>query len=285
MGQAKIKRNEGFSQQLIEEWEADNCVNFAVALARTTGWLLHVDWWSTSPPGAEISVDRLKPLRVYVADNRDGIFDVRGVKTIDEFNQRTIIKIANKIGTGMGGVLTRYYDEARLPSLPLRSQPEETKVAHAMEAIKANPAYLAAIPQRPTRCIPAYDAARYTFGRCSAFAEALHELTGLQPVALLATKFSPQFSATKRAENGYFHSLVMHPDGMAEDAWGKASVEEIAGRFGAIEFQTSVDAHRQVVENMLRSSKDIYDDEVTKARGIIREYRDEQKSAKAKSRA
>ncbi|KAB8050751.1 hypothetical protein GCN74_26765 [Janthinobacterium sp. FT14W] len=278
MGQAKTKRNEGFSPQLIDEWEADDCVNFAVALTRTTGWLLHVDWWSTSSPGAEISVDQLKPLRVYVADNRDGIFDVRGVRTIDEFNQRTIIKIANKIGVGMGGVLTRYYDETRLPSLPLRCQPNETKVAEAMEAIKVNPAYLATIPKRPTRCIPAYDAARYTFGRCSAFAEAMYELTGLQPVALLATKFSPQFAATRRAKNGYFHSLVMHPDGMAEDAWGKASIEEIAGRFGAIEFRTSSDAHRQVIENMRRSSAEIYNEEYKKALEIIREYRTEQRA-------
>jgi hypothetical protein len=47
MGQAKINRSENFPIQLIEEWEADDCVNFAVALARITGWLLHVDWWTT----------------------------------------------------------------------------------------------------------------------------------------------------------------------------------------------------------------------------------------------
>ena len=44
MGQSKIKQREGFPPKLIEEWEADDCVNFAVALARLTGWLLHVDW-------------------------------------------------------------------------------------------------------------------------------------------------------------------------------------------------------------------------------------------------
>lgn len=43
MGQSKIKQREGFPPKLIEEWEADDCVNFAVALARLTGWLLHVD--------------------------------------------------------------------------------------------------------------------------------------------------------------------------------------------------------------------------------------------------
>lgn len=279
MGQAKIKRSEGFASQLIEEWEADDCVNFAVALARTTGWLLHVDWWSTSPPGEDISVDKLKPLRVYLADNRDRIFDVRGVKTIDEFNQGTIIKIAKRIGTGVGGVLTRYYDEATLSSLPLRSQPDEIKVARAIEVIKANSIYLASIPQRPKPCIPAYDAARYTFGRCAAFAEAMHELTGLQPVGLLATRFSPLFEGTRRAENGYFHSIVMHSDGMAEDAWGKASVDEIASRFGAIEFQTCTDVHRSTVENLRRASAKIYEYELKTALDIIRAHRGSQKTA------
>lgn len=48
MGQAKIKQRTAFRSQLVENWEADDCVNFAVALARLTGWLIHVDWWSTS---------------------------------------------------------------------------------------------------------------------------------------------------------------------------------------------------------------------------------------------
>ncbi len=53
MGEAKIKQRAAFAPKLIEEWEAENCVNFAVALARLTGWLLHVDWWSTSPEGQD----------------------------------------------------------------------------------------------------------------------------------------------------------------------------------------------------------------------------------------
>ena len=95
MGQAKIKQRENFSRVLIDEWEADDCVNFAVALARITGWLLHVDWWSTTAD-EDISEDGLKPLRVYVADNREGIFDARGVKTLVDFYSGTIIKLAKK---------------------------------------------------------------------------------------------------------------------------------------------------------------------------------------------
>lgn len=274
MGQAKIKRREGFAPDLIEEWEADDCINFAVALARLTGWLLHVDWWSRSPNYPEnISDDQLEPLRVYVADNRDGIFDVRGVKTIADFYQGTIVKLAKRVATGTGGVLTRFYSEAELMTLPLRTRTDEVKVACAMEAIKANPAFLRLIPVRPSSSIPAYEAAQYTFGECAAFAEALQELTRLEPVALLARRFAPMYAGTKHSEDGFFHSVVLHPDGTAEDVWGRATLEDIAGRFGAIEFEISGEIHRKVVQNLHQSSGDLYKAAFENALKLIREYR------------
>lgn len=274
MGQAKIKQREGFAQKLIDEWEADDCVNFAVALARLTGWLLHVDWWSTSATRREdVSEDELKPLRVYVADNRDGIFDVRGVKTIVDFHHSTIVKLAKKIATSQGAIRTRFYSEAKLSTLPLRSALDEIKIAHAMEAIKGNSVYYNTIPVRPQSRIPVHDAARYTFGRCVAYAEAMHELLGLQPVALLGRRFAPMYEDSNRSEDGYFHSIVVHADGIGEDAWGKAPIEDIAGRFGAIEFEISNDVHRQVVQNYHRTSRDIYEDELKVARDLISQYR------------
>ena len=69
--------------------------------------------------------------------------------------------------------------------LPLRSQPNEVSIARAIEEIQANPHYLAAIPSRAEPYIPAHKAAQYTYGRCAAFAEAMRELTGLKPAALL----------------------------------------------------------------------------------------------------
>lgn len=274
MGQAKAKQHDGFEAQLVEEWEADDCVNFAIALARITGWLLHVDWWSTSATYPDdVPVGQLKPLRVYVADNHDRIFDVRGIKTIVDFNERTISKIARKAATSSGGVLTRFYSEEKLRSLPLRSMPNEVKIARATESINAHRRFLASIPDRPQPRIPAPDAARYTFGRCAVYAEAMRELTGLEPVALLATRFSPLFEGTRRADDGYFHSVVMHSNGMAEDAWGKASIENIAGRFGALGCQISRNVHRQVVENLQRTSAEIYDVEYAKALEIIRTHR------------
>jgi hypothetical protein len=274
MGQAKIKQRAAFAPQLIDAWEADDCVNFAVALARLTGWLLHVDWWSTSTEQREdMPVDQLKPLRVYVADNRDGIFDVGGNRSIVEFNQRVIVNLARRIGSGNGGVYTRFYGEAELAALPLRSQPDEGKIAAATLAIQAHPHFLASMPARTPPCLPAYQAARFTYGRCAAYAEAMQELTGLQPVALLAIRFTPFFEGTRRSETGYFHSVVLHPDGMAEDSWGKASLADIASRFGVIEFKTSSDEHRAVIAKIQASSAARYDGALQDARALIQAHR------------
>ncbi len=275
MGQAKIKQRSAFTPQLIEEWEARDCVNFAVGLARLTGWLLHVDWWSpANGPEDKISIDLLKPLRVYVGDNRYHVFDVRGVRHFVDFHQNIITKlISPKFGPGKGGVDTRFYSEAKLPSLPLRNQPDETLVAQAIVEIQANPLFLAAIPTRTSPYIPAYQAARYTFGKCAVFAEAMRELRGLQPVGLLAVRFLPLFEGMKRGESGYFHSVVLHPDGMAEDAWGMAPLADIASRFGVIEFKIGGNEHRAMVEKFKQNSSDIYDVELKNSKDLINEYR------------
>lgn len=272
MGQAKNKQRENFAIQLVDEWEADDCVNFAVALARLTGWLLHVDWWSSNP-AEDTSENEMKPLRVYVADNRDGIFDVRGVKTLVDFYRGTIVKLAKIRGTGYGGVRTRFYSEAMLATLPLRSLPDENKIIKAIDAIKSNPLYLNAIPIKPQSRIPAYDAARYTFGRCVAYAEALRELIGLQPVAIMGKRFTPLYEGTERSADGYIHSIVVHPDGMGEDAWGIAPIEDIAGRFGAIEFEVSANVHQEVVKNYNRTSNEIFEAELKIARELVVQYR------------
>ena len=272
MGQAKNKQRENFAIQLVEEWEADDCVNFAVALARLTGWLLHVDWWSTNP-AEDTSENEMKPLRVYVADNRDGIFDVRGVKTLVDFYQGTVVRLAKIRGTGYGGVRTRFYHEAMLATLPLRSFPDENKIIRAIEAIKSNPLYLNAIPTKPRSRIPAYDAARYTFGHCVAYAEAMRELIGLQPVAIMGKRFNPLYEGTERSADGYIHSIVLHPDGMGEDAWGIDPIENIAGRFGAIEFEISANVHQEVVKNYYRTSNETYEAELKIARELVARYR------------
>lgn len=269
-----IKQRTAFAPQLIDEWEADDCVNFAVGLARMTGWLLHVDWWSTSTEHREdIPLDQLRPLRVYVADNHDQIFDVRGTRSIREFSEKILFKLIRTRGLGNGGVYTRFYDEEKLSSLPLRCQPNEAEIARAIEEIRANPHFLAAIPARTQPSIPAHKAAQYSYGHCAAFAEAMRELTGLQPAALLAVRFSPLFENTRRSESGFFHSVVLHPDGMAEDVWGKASVEDIASRFGVTEFKVSSEEHRRVVEKIRQSSNDVYETVRKDAMDLIQAHR------------
>jgi hypothetical protein len=272
MGQAKIKQRAAFAPHLIAAWEAEGCVNFAFALARLTGWLLHVDWWTPSTEySVETPVEQMKPLRVYVADNHDLIFDVRGVKSIVDFNERSIAPLARKFGSG--GVRTRFYDEVGISELPLPFQPNEEKIAQATEAIKGNSYFIAAIPLRQPPCIPAYEAAKFTYGRCAAFAEVMHELTGLPSTALLAVRFLPLYEGTQRATSGYVHSVVLHADGMAEDSWGKASLNEIARRFGVAEFKTSDDEHRIVVNNLKLSSADLYEDARQEAAALVQKYR------------
>ena len=70
------------------------------------------------------------------------------------------------------------------------------------EAIKANAAHLKSIPPKPDSRISVYDATRYTFGRCVAYAEALYKLTGLKPVAIMRTKFNPLYERTSRSNDG-----------------------------------------------------------------------------------
>lgn len=272
MGQSKIKQRAAFRPDLIEAWEAEDCVNFAVALARLTGWLLHIDWWVPSTDyRADIPIDQLKPLRVYVADNHNLIFDVRGTKTIAAFTAGTIESLARSFGTG--SVCTRFYDEETLSSQPLRSQPDETKIEQAIEAIKENRYFLASIPKRQPPFIPAFQAAKFTYGRCAAYAEVLQELTGLQPIALLAVRFSSLFDGTHRTTSGYFHSLILHPDGLAEDSWGKAPLQEIARRFGVVEFTTSIAEHKVVVNNLKSSSPDLYESARQEAAALVQMYR------------
>ena len=101
----------------------------------------------------------------------------------------------------------------------------------------------------------------------------MRELVGLQPTALLAIRFSPQFEGTRRSETGYFHSVVLHPDGMAEDSWGKGSVAEIASRFGVTEFKISREEHQRVVEKVRHSSADLYDSAFKDAVDLIQAHR------------
>lgn len=168
---------------------------------------------------------------------------------------------------------TRYYAEADLAGLPLSRQPDEAKIAVADSAIRRNPAYLAAIPVRAPVALPAHVAARFTYGQCVPFAEALSAATGLVPTAILASRFTPEFAATRRSPTGFIHSVVLHPDGQAEDSWGKAPLSEIAVRFGVLEFSLSSDEHQATAARLRRNSPERFEAAVNDARQAIAAHR------------
>lgn len=99
----KAKIVEYFSKETIRSWEDGDGVNYAIALARITGWLWHVDWWRAKHE--ETDVNKMKSLRVYVGDNADNIYDVKGKKRIAPFTNFVIMPLAIKIGKGKGEVL------------------------------------------------------------------------------------------------------------------------------------------------------------------------------------
>lgn len=273
MGQAKIKRQAGFAEAQMLAWEAKQCVNFAVALARITQWLLQVDWWVPSTdPNEDVPIERFKPLRVYVADSADKVFDVRGVRDFVTFTQKTVMPIGKQYG--MGGLRTRFYSEASLSKLPLIAQPSEEKVAAAMGAIQANKTYLAGISVRPDSAIPAHLAAQFALGHCVPFAEALRESTGLKPAALMAVRYAPYSGGSpNRGGDGYFHSVVVHPGGRAEDSWGITSAKQIAERFGVQDYEVSTEKHNEIVAILKRNSPDRFNKSFLEAKELIATYR------------
>ena len=67
MSGAKYRKLIAFPKNEIESWEQDDCVNFAIALARLTNWLLHVDWFTNSfDPRSDEDPSNMVPIRVYV---------------------------------------------------------------------------------------------------------------------------------------------------------------------------------------------------------------------------
>ena len=84
MGVKKQKNKDNFPDELLREWENSDGVNFAIALARASGWLLYVDWWTQNQGDP---VDKMKSLRVYVGTDGDAIYDFNGRKIIQAYNR------------------------------------------------------------------------------------------------------------------------------------------------------------------------------------------------------
>jgi len=216
-----------FPEYLMKDWENTDGVNFAIALARITGWLLHVDWWT---PSEDAPVEDMRSVRVYVGTDGDAIYDFNGKKKIQAYIKYVIEPIAVKRATqNKGSVLTRFYSEADLRKLPLRVKANYANIKAAEDVIRRNKEFLDKIPPRINPEIPADIAGKYSFGWCVVFAEVIEELRGLPAVAMIADKYDPSVAINKP---GYFHSVNLHPDGEVEDSWGKQPVEKILERFG-----------------------------------------------------
>jgi len=142
----KKKKITQFPEYILRDWEANDGVNFAVALARITGWLLHVDWWS--PTDNKEVVENMRSLRVYVGTNSNQIYDLKGKYTIATFTNNIIMPIAKKRGENYGTGVTRYYSEDKLFTLPLRVKPDESRIRAAQEIISTNTDFLVKIQKR-----------------------------------------------------------------------------------------------------------------------------------------
>lgn len=263
----KTKVSKEFPEYIIQNWEASDGVNFAIALARITGWILQVDWWS--PSDNEEIVDNMKPLRVYVCNNSNQIYDIKGKQTITTFIDRIIMPLAQKRGSCYGGIVSRFYSERELFNLPLRIKPNEAKIQEVQKNICNNTDYLEKIPLRDEPKVPAHIAAKFTFGYCNPFAEALRDLKGYKPIAIIAKEYNEQFELSNL---GYAHSFVLDKDDNAMDIWGIDSVENIIQRFGITRYELDESAHLQVNQTLKRNSQEKYNEVYEESVAIIKEY-------------
>lgn len=257
----------GFSKEQLRSWDDSDGVNFAIALARITGWLLHVDWWT--PTDNHENVNNMKSLRVYVGDNSNLIIDLDRKYSIATFTNNVIRPLVRKRGENFGGVATKYYSEQNVFKLPLRVKPSEERIKKAEEAIAANKDFLNNIPLRKKPLVPAYIAANFTFGQCAPFAQALSDLLNQKATAMIALEYSDLFGYSKL---GYAHSIIVKSDTIGIDVWGNDEIKNIAARFGIVRYVLDENEHRRVNQKLKMNSPDKYEEIYNKAVDIIKEH-------------
>lgn len=267
MKTSSSSNSEQFTKEQLKSWEDSDGINFAIALTRITGWLLHVDWWNQDHSNKD--VHKMKSLRVYVEDDTKNIFDIRGKMSLNPFCNNIILPLAKKIGKGKGEVLTRFYSEEKIFTLPLRVKPSEERIKSAEIAIRKNLDFLSKIPLRKSPFVPAHLAAEFTFGRCAPFSEAMKDIMNKKAIAIIAIEYNKQFNLSRL---GYAHSINLNVDGSAEDVWGIEDIEKIVERFGITKYKLDENEHIKVVKTLKQNSSDKYDEAYNEAANIIREY-------------
>ncbi len=261
--------NSEFSVDQVKSWSDSDGVNFAIALARLSNWNLNVDWITNEQN--EEDETQMIPLRVYVQDNKDNIFDCGRIYNEKSFIREIIKPLTHRRATKFiyRGVTTRYYSEEKLFQLVLRIKPDVGRIEKAESLISSNPNYLQKIPERRFPRVPAYLACQYTYGKCSVFAEAFKDLTGGVPAkALIANSFEDHYVNSK----GYIHSYNKLPDGRVIDIWGTQSLKNITERFHLKDFEVNEERHREVVSKLRTNSSELFVKFYNEATDIIRQY-------------
>ncbi|MEJ2880379.1 hypothetical protein [Pedobacter sp. GR22-6] len=263
----KALKSKPFPESLKQHWENNDGVDFAIALARLTGWMLQVDWL-TGHEHAEIK--DMIPVRVYVETNRDIVFDFMGKKSVMAYNQHIIRKIAMKRVKGdKQHIATRCYTEEALRELPLRVRASEHGIEKATAAILANRDFLALIPVRQNPYISGHDASQFSHGNCVPYAEALHDLTGLTPLGIEVSKYSQDCGS----KLGFCHAVILHADGNVEDSWGTQPLSVILERFYIEEYQINEQIFLDAKQRQRRDYSDRYQAAYDKALYLLKEHR------------
>ncbi|MGF7077714.1 hypothetical protein ABIB50_000046 [Mucilaginibacter sp. UYCu711] len=103
--------------------------------------------------------------------------------------------------------------------------------------------------------MPAHLAAEFTFGKCAVFAAVKQELSGLPATAISVNRYLKAFSLSKL---GFCHSVLVHPDGDWEDAWGKQAPCYILARHGIEAYTLSEQVQLDVAARLRQNSPDEY---------------------------
>ena len=244
-----------FSAEFVSACEASLCVDWAVAFERITGWPVHI-----------VHIAKL-PVRAFCEDDGRWVFDVLGMMSPirhgdivgprvkdREWPEAAFIdgKARTKLKIGIACV-----GADRLQDYDLKA--DEQRVAACEIAIRANAAYLGLVPERTKPWAAARDIARYSFGGCVVYAEALSRITGLPAVTMTPLGMTPGV----QMRSGGFHDALLHPDGTLEDIWGRFPAERVAARHGMLDWEISAEPHGRMVAEALRTRPEAENDVLT----------------------
>jgi hypothetical protein len=255
-----------FSAEFISFCEAEGCLSFAIALSKITNWPIL---------GLVLAKDDAVVHRLWCEDDAsEWCFDVRGI--LGPSRWQTLI--AHVLQTRLGprarsdlAVETKVFSERALRSgkSVLPGVWDDHAIERCAAIIRANVAYLAAMPRRPQPVMPTDMIGEYAFGNCSIYAEALSQHAGLPAVAIEPVVMLPGVEVDGLG----FHSVVLHPDGEGEDIWGKQSLRRIARRYGMAEWRLNAETHRKIQDEVAAEDPTAFDTMMRAAETLIREHR------------